>query len=133
MKMIYWQLRSRERKAIEVFLRIVLEKTDGTNSFDSLGNDVIASVTQNAGVSLSEIRTRTGEDIDKEKLRSLTIPVDFITGDLSPAFIRRSNSRLSGIFPAGKWEHIENGGHLALYECSEEFSRKVAELAGVKI
>jgi pimeloyl-ACP methyl ester carboxylesterase len=127
-KIIGFQLIGNKMKGAEKFLRLVLQKTNSGNSFDDLDTAMQDNFKQNAASTLAEIRTRTGEDLDVNQLKSLIIPIDFIKSELSPPFIQAANERLATLFPKAKWAEIKNAGHFALYEKPVEFSKLIHTL-----
>jgi pimeloyl-ACP methyl ester carboxylesterase len=127
-KIIFLQAIGKKLKAGEKFIRLVFNKTDNSNSFDNLDAQMKLNFENNVESTLNEIKTRTGEDLDKNKLTELNMKVDFITGEFSPNFIKNSNKRLAQLFPKGRWQQIANGGHFALYEQPEDFVEKVRQL-----
>jgi pimeloyl-ACP methyl ester carboxylesterase len=127
-KVIIHQSSGNVSKAAETFIRLVLQKSDHTNSFDDLDDEIKKSIKLNANAALIEIKSRTGENIDKVLLRSLSIKIDFVTGQLSPVFIKKANSRLARIFRTSQWVQIDGSGHFAFYEKPAEFSKALRNL-----
>jgi len=128
-KILFLQFFNKKIEAAEKFIKLVLQKTDNTNSFDNFTNKMKHTFENNSTSTLAEIKSRTGEDIDKLKLADIRIKIDFITGELSPKFIKSANSRLAKIFPNGLWRQIDNCGHFALVEEPEKFAEIVRQLA----
>jgi pimeloyl-ACP methyl ester carboxylesterase len=127
-KIIVFQLVGNKIKAAEKFLRLVLQKTNSSNSFDDLDDLMQANFKHNIDSTLAEIKTRTGEDLDVFKLKNLVLPIDFIKSELSPPFIQAANKRLAKLFPNAKWLEIKDAGHFALYEKPIEFSGLIHQL-----
>jgi pimeloyl-ACP methyl ester carboxylesterase len=127
-KIIGFQLVGNKIKAAEKFLRLVLQKTNSSNSFDDLDESMQENFKRNTNSTLAEIKTRTGEDLDVQKLKNLNLQIDFIKSELSPPFIQAANERLATLFPKAKWAEIKNAGHFALYEKPVEFSKLIHTL-----
>jgi len=128
-KIIFLQIFGRKLRAAEKFMKLVLKMSDDSNSFDNLDSVMKLNFENNVEATLNEIKTGTGEDLDKKKLRKLDMKIDFIAGRLSPNFIKKANNRLAELFPNGRWRQIDNGGHFSLYEQPESFAEIVRQLA----
>lgn len=128
MQIIGYQLVGNKTKAAELFMRLVLQKKNGDNSFDTLDDLMRDNVKRNAVATLSEIKTRTGEDLDVHQLKSLILPIDFIKSEWSPPFIQAANARLAQLFPKSNWVNIQEAGHFALYEKPTEFAALIHQL-----
>jgi pimeloyl-ACP methyl ester carboxylesterase len=113
----------RKRAAAAIFVRMLLVRPDGSNSYDSLDPATREGVLGNAATLLHELKTGTGEELTPERLRELRCPISAILGTDTPSVFSDATERLLAMLPQMRVVRISGAGHIAVMTHPTHFAR----------
>jgi 3-oxoadipate enol-lactonase len=110
-----------KKKAATVFSAFV--KTDG------LGNDISPKLLHpfidDYQITMHEINQGTGEELTKDKLAALSVPMEIIVGENTQKYLKRASIRLTGNLPGSEIKIVKSCGHFAHVESPEGFIQAI--------
>jgi len=118
------------RRGAKRFLRLVFGHKDGTCGFDELDADMRESMLANARTLLAEVEVGGGEELSKNVLAGLKIPVGLIAGTRSTGFLLEAVERAKQIFPAARVIRVNGGDHAMSITKPDLLAGAIRELIG---
>jgi pimeloyl-ACP methyl ester carboxylesterase len=113
----------RKRAAAVTFVRTLLARPDGSNSYDSLDQSLREGVLVNAATLLHELKTGTGEELTAERVRELRCPISAILGGDTTSVFTDATARLRELLPHMRVERISGAGHISVMTHPADFAR----------
>jgi pimeloyl-ACP methyl ester carboxylesterase len=115
----------RTSAAAELFLRKALARRDGGSAFDRLPPDLAARLPADHPTLLAELMAGTGEELTREMLAGLDLPVAILAGGESTRLLAGSMRALADIFPSAPRITLAGVAHLAMIESPAEMARGI--------
>lgn len=118
-----WNLaRGRKREAVAAFIRTTTRYRDGGNGFDALPAAVRTARLEHADDVIAELRIGTGEDLTRDKLRTIACPATLLLGARSAPMFGKLGRKLAAAMPQLRTVTVDGAGHLMMMEQPRAFA-----------
>ncbi len=118
----------KKEAAVDSFMRMVMAYQDGRNSHDMLDTDSRTQLTKDTNITLAEFWAMPRDDLKPKLLNAqINVPVSILSGDQSPAPLKKAAENLARILHNSPVIHISASNHFAQVDRPDRFVKALEE------